>query len=145
MAGRKSRPSKNAILAVAAPSAATRRSACGSPGRRPAMTDVGEKVLTPGFESGHPVCDTSSNADVPMRFETCLPIILASEGDFVDDPADPGGATNLGITLATLCSWLGRSASVADVEALTRPRSRRSTAPATGTPPTPATARRAST
>jgi len=54
-----------------------------------------------------------------MRFEACLPIILASEGGFVDDPTDPGGATNLGITLATLCGWLGRSASVAEVEALT--------------------------
>jgi lysozyme family protein len=54
-----------------------------------------------------------------MRFEACLPVILASEGGFVDDPADPGGATNLGITLATLCGWLGRTASIADVEALT--------------------------
>jgi lysozyme family protein len=53
-----------------------------------------------------------------MRFEACLPIILASEGGFVDDPADPGGATNLGITRATLCGWLGRSASLADVAAL---------------------------
>ncbi len=54
-----------------------------------------------------------------MRFEACLPVILASEGGFVDDPADPGGATNLGITLATLRDWLGRAASVAEVEALT--------------------------
>ena len=54
-----------------------------------------------------------------MRFETCLPIIIASEGGFVDDPADPGGATKLGITQATLSSWLGRPASIADVEALT--------------------------
>jgi lysozyme family protein len=54
-----------------------------------------------------------------MRFEACLPVILASEGGFVDDPADPGGATNLGITLATLCGWLGRAVSIADVEALT--------------------------
>jgi len=53
-----------------------------------------------------------------MRFEACLPVILASEGGFVDDPTDPGGATNLGITRATLCGWLGRSASIADVEAL---------------------------
>jgi lysozyme family protein len=53
-----------------------------------------------------------------MSFEACLPVILASEGGFVDDPHDPGGATNLGITLATLSSWLGRTASIADVEAL---------------------------
>src|SRR5579862_7765842 len=53
-----------------------------------------------------------------MRFEACLPVILASEGGFVDDPADPGGATNLGVTRATLSSWLGRPATVAEVEAL---------------------------
>jgi lysozyme family protein len=54
-----------------------------------------------------------------MSFETCLPVILASEGGFVDDPHDSGGATNLGITRATLSGWLGRTASIADVEALT--------------------------
>ena len=55
------------------------------------------------------------------RFETCLPIILASEGGFIDDPADPGGATNLGVTRTTLASWLGRPVTIADVEALTPP------------------------
>ena len=54
-----------------------------------------------------------------MSFEACLPVILAAEGGFVDDPADPGGATNLGITRATLSGWIGRPASIADVEALT--------------------------
>jgi lysozyme family protein len=54
-----------------------------------------------------------------MGFEACLAVVLASEGGFVDDPADPGGATNLGITRATLSSWLGRPATIAEVEALT--------------------------
>ena len=54
-----------------------------------------------------------------MGFEACLAVVLAAEGGFVDDPADPGGATNLGITRATLSSWLGRLATIADVEALT--------------------------
>lgn len=54
-----------------------------------------------------------------MTFEACLPIILASEGGFVDDPQDPGGATNLGITLAELSAWRGRVCTIADVEALT--------------------------
>ncbi len=54
-----------------------------------------------------------------MTFQACLPIILKSEGGFVDDPKDPGGATNLGITLATLSSWLARAATVAEVRALT--------------------------
>jgi lysozyme family protein len=54
-----------------------------------------------------------------MSFQACLPIILKSEGGFVDDPQDPGGATNLGITLDTLSSWLGHSASVGEVRDLT--------------------------
>ena len=54
-----------------------------------------------------------------MSFADCLPVILQSEGGFVNDPQDPGGATNLGVTLKTLSSWLGRPASVAEVKALT--------------------------
>jgi len=53
-----------------------------------------------------------------MTFQACLPIILKSEGGFVDDPEDPGGATNLGVSLKTLSSWLGRRATVAEVRAL---------------------------
>ncbi|SFE06730.1 glycoside hydrolase family 108 protein [Paracidovorax konjaci] len=34
-------------------------------------------------------------------FDLYLPQLLRFEGGFVDDPDDPGGATNLGITLAT--------------------------------------------
>src|SRR6185437_13093294 len=34
-------------------------------------------------------------------FDTALAFTLAQEGSFVDNPADPGGATNKGITLAT--------------------------------------------
>ena len=35
------------------------------------------------------------------RFDACLAFTLREEGGYVDDPADPGGATNMGITLAT--------------------------------------------
>lgn len=35
------------------------------------------------------------------RFERCLTEILHHEGGFVDHPKDPGGATNLGVTLNT--------------------------------------------
>jgi len=39
------------------------------------------------------------------RFSTCLAHVLAQEGGYVDHPADPGGATNLGITRKTLARW----------------------------------------
>jgi lysozyme family protein len=52
-------------------------------------------------------------------FERALPLVLAHEGGYVDDPADPGGATKLGVTIGTLSLWLGRPATKAEVKALT--------------------------
>ncbi|WP_158963896.1 glycoside hydrolase family 108 protein [Chachezhania sediminis] len=40
------------------------------------------------------------------RFARALPRILSHEGGFVNHPADPGGATNRGITQATYNGWL---------------------------------------
>lgn len=54
------------------------------------------------------------------NFEACLSHVLQSEGGYVDHPSDPGGATNMGITIATLRTWRGRSVTKADVKALTR-------------------------
>lgn len=54
-----------------------------------------------------------------MNFEACLPVVLQHEGGFSANPADPGGATNLGVTIHTLSNWLGHPATVADVKALT--------------------------
>lgn len=45
--------------------------------------------------------------------------IVAREGGFVNDPADPGGATNFGVTIGTL-RGLQPGATVADLKALTR-------------------------
>jgi lysozyme family protein len=54
-------------------------------------------------------------------FDACLAFTLAQEGGFVDDPYDPGGATKMGITLATLRHWDHDPAlGPADVQALTR-------------------------
>ncbi|MCP8884243.1 glycoside hydrolase family 108 protein [Devosia sp. XJ19-1] len=39
------------------------------------------------------------------RFEVCLAHVLRHEGGYVDHPADPGGATNMGITRKTLARW----------------------------------------
>lgn len=53
-------------------------------------------------------------------FATALAHVLAHEGGYVDHPDDPGGATNFGITLATLQSWRERSVTKAEVRALTQ-------------------------
>lgn len=53
------------------------------------------------------------------RFPVLLPEILRHEGGYVDHPKDPGGATNLGVTIGTLSNWLGRRATKAEVKALT--------------------------
>jgi len=52
------------------------------------------------------------------RFDICLPLILAHEGGYVDHPRDPGGATNLGITLDTLSAYRGRKVTKDDVRSL---------------------------
>lgn len=45
--------------------------------------------------------------------------VLKSEGGFVNHPDDRGGATNMGITQATLGKFLGREATVEDVQEMT--------------------------
>jgi lysozyme family protein len=52
------------------------------------------------------------------RFGDCLAAVLRHEGGYVDHPRDPGGATNMGITIGTLSDWLGRPATKEDVRNL---------------------------
>jgi lysozyme family protein len=56
-------------------------------------------------------------------FDIALPITLKFEGGWCDNPADPGGATNLGITMATFahCAHplLGIDPTVDNLRALT--------------------------
>lgn len=54
------------------------------------------------------------------NFSRALDAVLRHEGGYADHPKDPGGATNLGITRATLARWRGRPVSRAEVRALTR-------------------------
>jgi lysozyme family protein len=42
------------------------------------------------------------------NFAACLNFTLREEGGFVHNPKDPGGATNFGITLATLRHYTGQ-------------------------------------
>jgi lysozyme family protein len=53
-------------------------------------------------------------------FPAALAHVLLFEGGYSDHPLDPGGATNLGITLAELQIYRGRAVSKDDVRALTR-------------------------
>lgn len=55
-----------------------------------------------------------------QTFSAYFPHLLKHEGGYVDNPADPGGATNMGITLATLREWRGRAVTKADVRSLSR-------------------------
>jgi len=51
------------------------------------------------------------------NFQACLRHVFAMEGGFSEEPSDHGGATNWGITAATLAHWRGHAVTAADVRA----------------------------
>ena len=53
------------------------------------------------------------------NFETALAHVLKSEGGYVNNPADPGGMTNLGCTKAVWEEFVGHPVSEADMRGLT--------------------------
>jgi len=53
------------------------------------------------------------------NFERALDVTLVYEGGYSNDPRDPGGPTNMGVTQKTLAAWRGEPVSAADVKALT--------------------------
>lgn len=54
------------------------------------------------------------------NLQKCLEVLWPFEGGYVDHPKDPGGATNMGITFATLKRWRGTAITKADVRNLTK-------------------------
>ena len=53
------------------------------------------------------------------NFETCLKLMLAHEGGFVNHPQDPGGMTNLGVTKRVWEEWTGHEVDEKQMRALT--------------------------
>lgn len=53
-------------------------------------------------------------------FDAALACVLRHEGGYSDHPDDPGGATMMGITRATLSRWRGQAVSKDEVLTLTR-------------------------
>ena len=53
------------------------------------------------------------------NWEQCFALILKNEGGYVDNPKDPGGATNLGCTKAVWEEWIGHPVTKDDIKALT--------------------------
>lgn len=56
----------------------------------------------------------------PDAFGAALAALLVQEGGFVNDPRDPGGITNLGVTKAAWEAYQHHPVSEADMRALTR-------------------------
>jgi lysozyme family protein len=52
------------------------------------------------------------------NFEQCLALILKNEGGYVNNPADPGGRTNLGVTQKVWEDWVGHPVTETDMRAL---------------------------
>jgi len=53
------------------------------------------------------------------NFPSSLALVLATEGGFVDHPADPGGMTNLGVTQNAWRDWVKRGVDEAEMRSLT--------------------------
>ena len=53
------------------------------------------------------------------NFERCLALVLKSEGGFVNNPADPGGMTNLGVTRAVYEVFVNREVDEHEMRSLT--------------------------
>lgn len=53
------------------------------------------------------------------NFDRCLDLVLFHEGAFVDHPADPGGATNMGVTKKAWEEWIGHDITKEELRSLT--------------------------
>ena len=51
---------------------------------------------------------------------TSFDLLIKSEGGYVDNPKDPGGRTNLGVTQKVWESWVGRESNEKEMRSLTK-------------------------
>lgn len=86
----------------------------------PAKAPRKRAAATPAAAPRQAAPAPAPRAPSPQTVEAILADLIKREGGFVDDPVDRGGATNMGITIGTLSSWLGRRATVEEVRNLTR-------------------------
>lgn len=78
-----------------------------------------QQIATSATTSGPP--PAAPPAPPPAdQFDRCVGVTLTQEGGFCDTPNDPGGATNFGITLATLQQTRGTAVTADDVRTMGR-------------------------
>jgi lysozyme family protein len=53
------------------------------------------------------------------NFDKCLEMLLVHEGGYVNNPQDPGGETNLGVTKRVWQEWVGHDVSEKEMRNLT--------------------------
>ena len=53
------------------------------------------------------------------NFDKCFELVLEHEGKYVNDPRDPGGRTNMGVTQRAWESYLNRTVTEAEMRTLT--------------------------
>jgi lysozyme family protein len=56
---------------------------------------------------------------VKENFDKCFELVLEHEGGYVNDPRDPGGRTNMGVTQRAWESYLNRSVTETEMRTLT--------------------------
>jgi uncharacterized protein (TIGR02594 family) len=91
-----------------------------SEGESQAPTPVDDRMANDLSRAAVPNGDIGASPAHPSNFGKVQPIIDKWEGGYVDNPQDPGGATNMGVTIGTLSRWRGRQVSKDEVKALTR-------------------------
>ena len=84
----------------------------------PTIVDVAPALTPAHIKSITTVEPIRTPVSLSRNFLQCHDIVARWEGGYVDHPRDPGGATNFGITLATLRGWRSSDVTKEDVKSL---------------------------